>query len=194
VKAERSERIAHSLEAVAYARRGLQGGCCGEAAPEILARFAQRLFSRAGGQLPDEEADQLGEPPVGELDALELGRDAVHLRRASGTGAAPAAWALERDGEESRFREPVETAPGDVAVNAECHCDVVRGQRLAPTARVEENPAKLGIAGRCEAVERHRAETLPARASCDDAGRRRGMRLVSDAARRPRKGPLEGER
>jgi len=43
-------------------------------------------------------------------------------------------------------------------MNAERRSRLVRNKRFPSAARVEENPAKLGIAGRCEAVERHSSE------------------------------------
>jgi hypothetical protein len=155
LKAERSERITYPLEAGTDVSRCLQAGCGTQAAPEIRARFSERSLSTAGGNLPDQEADQLREAAVGELDSLQLRRDAVDLGRAACSGSAPVAATLERDREKSGLGQPIEAAARDVAVNAEHERDLVRGKRIAPASRVEENPAKLGIAGRCETVERH---------------------------------------
>jgi hypothetical protein len=43
-------------------------------------------------------------------------------------------------------------------MNAELRGRLVRNKPFASAARVEKNPAKLGVAGRCEAIERHSAE------------------------------------
>ncbi len=149
LKTERPQRIADSLEAGTGVSRGLQTRCGAEAPPEILAGFPEHPLSTAGGNLPDQEADQLGEAAVGELNSLELRRDAVDLGGASGSGATATAETLEPDREESGLGQPFEAATRDVAVNAEYERDLIRGKRFAPTSRVEENPAKLGIASRC---------------------------------------------
>jgi len=47
-------------------------------------------------------------------------------------------------------------------VHAELRRHLVRRNRIAPAARIKKHPAKLGIAGRCEAIERHSGEKLPA--------------------------------
>jgi hypothetical protein len=65
---------------------------------------------------------------------------------------------LERNGEESGLRQSIEPAARDVSMNAELRGRLVRNKPFASAARVEKNPAKLGIAGRCEAIERHSAE------------------------------------
>jgi hypothetical protein len=46
-------------------------------------------------------------------------------------------------------------------VDAEHQRDVVRGKRVALAASVEKNPAKLRIAGRCQAIERHSGKRYP---------------------------------
>jgi hypothetical protein len=161
LKAERSERIAHALETGTSVSGLLQAGCGTQAASEILARFSERSLSGAGWNLPDQEADQLGQPPVGELDPLELGRDAVDVGRTSGSGAAPGAATLRRDREEPGLHQSIEAAACDVAVDAQHQRGLVRGKRIASAASVDEKPAKLRIAGRCQAIERHSGKRYP---------------------------------
>jgi hypothetical protein len=79
-------------------------------------------------------------------------RSAFSLPRA---GSFPT---LERNGEEAGFRQSIEAATRDVSMNAERRGRLVRNEPMASAARVEKNPAKLGIAGRGEAVERHSSE------------------------------------
>jgi hypothetical protein len=161
LKAERSERVTNALQPCADASLGLQTGGRSEAAPEILSRFAEGLLSAARGKLADQEADQFCEPAIGELNCFQFGRDPVDVCRAPGAGSTATAAPLRRDREEAGLREPVETAARDVAVDAERERDLVSGKRVVLGARVEKYPAKLGIAGRCEAVERHSGEKLP---------------------------------
>jgi hypothetical protein len=161
LKTERSERIADALEAGTSVSGLLQAGCGSEAASEILARFSERSFSGAGGNLPDQEADQLRQPPVGELDPVQLGRHAVHVCRTSGSRSAPPAATLRRHREESSLHEPIEATPRDVTVDAQRPRDLVRSKGIALAASVDENPAKLRIAGRCQAIERHSAKRYP---------------------------------
>ena len=169
VKAQRPECIADALEAGADVARRLQAGSDTKVATELLARFSEGSRPAAGRNLPEEEADQLREPSVGELESFELGRDPVDLGRASGSRSALAAQTLECHRQKSGDRQPIEAAARDVAVNAQDERDLAHGKWIAPASRVEKHPAKLGVAGRCKAVERrsgalerHRAGTLPA--------------------------------
>jgi hypothetical protein len=161
LETERSERIAHALEAGTSVRGLLQARGGTEAASEVLARLSERSLSGAGRNLPDQEADQLRQPPVGELDPFQLRCDAVDIGRTSRSRAAPAAATLRRDREEPRLDESIEAAPSDVAVDAQHQRDLVRGKRIALAASVDENPAKLRIAGRCQAIERHSGKRYP---------------------------------
>lgn len=161
LKAEGSERIAHALEARTNAAGRLQAGCGTDAASEVLAHLSERALPGPGGNLPDQEADQLRQPPVGELDPFQLRGNAVDVGRTSGSRSAPPAATLRRHREESSFHEPIEAAPCDVAVDTEHQCDVVRGKRIALAASVEKDPAKLRIAGRCQAIERHSRKRYP---------------------------------
>ena len=161
LKTKRSERVAHAVEAGPSVPGLLQAGCCTEAASEVLARFSERSLSGAGGNPPDQEADQLRQAPVGELDSLQLRRDAVDVGRTSGSGSAPPPATLRRHRQESSLHQPIEAAACDVAVDAEHQRDVVRGKRIALAASVEKNPAKLRIAGRCQAIERHSGKRYP---------------------------------
>jgi hypothetical protein len=177
VKAERSECTAGSLEAGTDVARRLQAGSGTQAATKLLARFSERFRPAAGRNLPDQKADQLRKPPVGELDSFELGRDAVDLGRASGSRSALPAQTLECHREKSGGRQPIKSVAGEVAVNAEKERGVVRGKWLAPASRVEKHPPKLGVAGRCKAVERHsgalerhRAGKLPAALRRENSG------------------------
>jgi hypothetical protein len=149
LKPKRSERITYPLETGTDVSRLLQTGGCGEAASKVLTRLAKCSLSDASGKLLDQDPDQLSEPPFRELDPFEFRRDAVHLRRASGSRSAPTAATFERDREESRFRQSIEAAARDVVVETECHRNVLGGKRAAPAARVQKNPAKPRIAGRC---------------------------------------------
>jgi hypothetical protein len=79
----------------------------------------------------------------------------VDLGRTPSSRSAPGTATLERNGEESGFRQSIETAARDVSMNAERDGRLVSNKPLASAACVEKNPAKLGVAGRCEAVERH---------------------------------------
>src|SRR5918995_5854120 len=161
LKAERAERVTDALQTCADVSRGLQTGSRSEAAPEILSRFAEGFLSAARGKLADQETDQFCEPAVGELDCFQFGRDPVDVCRAPGAGSAAAAASLRRDGEEAGLCQPVETVARDVAVDDERQRDLVSGKRFLLGACVQEYPAKLGIAGRCESVERHSGEKLP---------------------------------
>jgi hypothetical protein len=110
------------------------------------------------GKLPDEEPDQVRQSPIRKLDGFELRRNTVDLGRPPRPGPASAAGALETDVEESGFRESIEAASGDVAMNPECRSSLVGGERVPSRARVEKDPAKLAIASRREPVERHGVE------------------------------------
>jgi hypothetical protein len=161
LKAERAERITHPLEPGRDLWRRLQTRGSAEIAAEILARIAERLLPAASGNLPDQERDQLGQAPVGELDSFELGRDAIDLGRTPGPGPAPAATSLEYDAKEARVHEPIEPAARDVAVHAELGRCLSGGEGIAPAARVQEDPPKLRIAGRCKAIKRHGRKSYP---------------------------------
>jgi hypothetical protein len=158
LKAKRSERVTYPLQSGSKVSRRLQFGCGGELAAEVLAGFAQGLRPATGGNLPYQEADQLCQAPVRELDTFEFRCDAVDLGRPAGSGSAPAAASLARDREESCLNEPVETTAGDVEVHAEFDRRLGGGKRIAPAARVQEDPPKLRIAGRCKPIERHRGK------------------------------------
>jgi hypothetical protein len=127
----------------------------GEAAPKVHAGFTKRVLPAASGKLPDQEGDQVGEASLGELHGLELRSDVVNLGRTPGSRAAPGAATLERNGQESGLRQSIEPAARDVSMNAQRGGRLVSDKPFASAACVEKNPAKLGIAGRCEAVERH---------------------------------------
>ena len=164
LEAEPSEPVTHALETAADVTRRAQRCCGTKAASEVLAGFTQNLLSAARGKLFDQEADQVGEAALRKLDGFELGCNAVDLGGPAGSRSTPAAAALERDGEEADVGQSIQPGARHVAVNAERRRGLVRGKRLAPTARVEQNPAKLRITGRSEAVERHAANASP----CDD--------------------------
>jgi hypothetical protein len=155
LKTERSERIAHALESGPEIFRWFQAAGRREPATEVLPGFAERPVSAASGNPRDQEADQLCQTPVGELDAFEFRRDAIDLGRTSGTGPAPSAPALESDGEEARLGEPVEPAACDVAMDAERRRCLSGRKRIAAAARVHENLPEPRIARRCKTVERH---------------------------------------
>jgi hypothetical protein len=161
VKAEGCERVTHPVEAGANVARSLQTGLGAHRAAEILARFSKCSRPTVGGNLPNQDADQVRQPPVWKLDSFELGRDAVDLGRASGSGPALATKTLQRHSEKSGLRQTIEAAAGNVAVDAQNGGDLGRGKRIALAARVEEHPAKLGIASRCKPVERHSGGKLP---------------------------------
>ena len=161
LESERSERIAHALEAGTNVAGPLQAGCGTEAPSEVLAHFSERSLPGPGGNLPDQEADQLRQPPVGELDPFQLGGDAVDVGRTSRSRSAPPATTLRRHREESSLHQPIEAAPCDVAVDTEHQRNVARGKRIALAASVEKDPAKLRIAGRCQAIERHGGKRYP---------------------------------
>jgi hypothetical protein len=164
LKAEHAKRVAHLLEPRRDTSRPLQAGSGGQLAAEFRARLAERFGPSSYGNSLSEEGNQLGQAPVRELDSLELGRDAVDLRRPSGARSAPAAAPLGRNREESGLDQPVEAAASDVPMNAEYHGNIIGRKWIAAAACVEKDPAKLGIAGRCEAVERHSRERYPAAA------------------------------
>jgi hypothetical protein len=155
LKAERSEPITHTLETSTHVSRRPQTCCRGEAASKVHAGFAERLFSAASGKLPDQEGDQVGEASLGKLDRFEFRRYEVDLGRTPSSRSAPGAATPERNGEESGFRQSIEAATRDVSMNAERGGRLVRNKPVASAARVEKDPAKLRIASRCEAVERH---------------------------------------
>lgn len=154
LKAERAERVADTFQSGSNASRRLQTGCGGKVSPEVFARLAKCLLPASSGDLFDQERDQLRQAPVWELDAFELGRDAVDLRGPPGSRAAGAAT-FERDCEESCLGEAIQAAAGDVAVRAECVRGLGGGERIAPASRVHEGLPKLRVAGRCKSVERH---------------------------------------
>jgi hypothetical protein len=167
LKAEPAECLTDVLEPCSDVCRPLQASGGGERAAELLTRLAERLRSTSRRDLLDQQRDQLGQAPVREFDPLELGRDAVDLGWTPSARPAPAPTPLGRDFEESGLDKPVEAAAGDIAMNTDHHGDVISGKRIAAAARVEQNPAKLGIAGRCEAIERHSGEKLPAAVSAN---------------------------
>jgi hypothetical protein len=161
LKAERAERITYLLQSGSHASRRLQTGCGRELTAELLACLAERLRPTPSGNPLDQQADQLRQLPVGELDPLELRRDAVDLGGTPGSGTAPATAPLERDIEESRLGEAIEPTAGDVAVHVERDRSLSGGERIAPASRVQEDPPKLRIAGRCKPIERHGGKIYP---------------------------------
>jgi hypothetical protein len=155
LKAEGTERITDPFEPPPDGPRRRQSGGGGELAAEVLAHLAKRLRPTSSGNLLDQEADQLPQAAVGELDPLELRRDAVYLGRTPCSRPAPGTASLERNGEKSGLHEPVQTTAGDVAVHVEVNRGLSGAKRIAPAARVQEDAPELGIAGGCESVERH---------------------------------------
>jgi hypothetical protein len=162
LKAERPEGTTHLLEPSRDVLRGLQAGGGGKPAAELLPCPTKGCRPAPNGNPLDQEGNQLGQAPVGELDPYELRGDAVHLRRAPGSRATSAAASLERDSQESRLDEPIEPAAGDVSVHPKVGRCLSDGKRFAPAAGVQEDPPKLRIARRCKAVERHGRKTYPA--------------------------------
>jgi hypothetical protein len=161
LKAEGTERLTDPFEAPSDGPRRRQSGGGGELTTEVLAHRAKCFRAPPGGNLLDQEADQLPQPAVGELDPLEFRRDAVDLGRTPCSRTAPATASLERNGEKSGFHEPVETTAGDVAVHVEVNRGLGGGKRIAPAARVQEDAPELRIAGSCESVERHTKAIRP---------------------------------
>jgi hypothetical protein len=155
LKAEGTERITDPFEPPpdGPGRRQSSGGR--ELAAEVLAHLAQCLRPPSSGNLLDQEADQLPQAAVGELDPFEFRRDTVDLCRTPSSRPAPATASLERNGEKPGFDEPVETTAGNIAVYIELNRGVGGGKRIAPPARIQEDAPKLGVAGGCESVERH---------------------------------------
>jgi hypothetical protein len=184
LKAERPERLAHSLESGSNVSRLFQTGCRGELSAEVLARLAESLLPAASGDLLDQERDQLRQSAVRKFDAFELGRDAVDLGRPPGSWAAPAGPPFERNGQESSIREPIEASAGYVAVRAECYRDFGGGERIAAASRVLEDPPKLRVAGRCKTVERHGRKTYPPEGSRREAERRRARSICRHVRQR----------
>jgi hypothetical protein len=167
LEAEPPESITDPLQPGPDASRLFQTGCGSQLAAKILACLAERLGAAARGNLLHQEADHLSQTPIRELDPIEFRCDAVHLGRTSGARPTPAAPTLERDHEKSGFRQAIEAVARDILMNAERDRDLVDAKRVASAARVQKNPAKLRVAGRCEAVKRHRARTLPAERTCE---------------------------
>jgi hypothetical protein len=155
LKAEPAERITNSLESGRDVSGRLQSGRGGEPAAEFFACLAERLWPAASRNSLDQQADQFGQAPVGELDSVEFGRDAIDLGRTSGSRPSPSAGTLERDFQEACLGEPIEPAAGEVPVDLKFGRSVSGGERVAPASRVQEDPPKLRIAGRCKPIERH---------------------------------------
>jgi len=155
LKAEPAERITNSLESGRDVSRRLQRGRGGQPPAEFFACLTERLRPAARRNSHDQKAGQFGQAPVGELDAVEFGRDAIDLGRTSGSRPSPSAATLERDFEEACFGEPIEPAAGDVPVDFKFGRCISGGERVAPAPRVQEDPPKLRIAGRCKPIERH---------------------------------------
>jgi hypothetical protein len=155
LEAERPKPITHPLKAGGDSSRRFQTSGGGELAAERLACLTKCNRPPAGGNLLDQEGDQLGQAAVGELDPLELGRDSVDLGRPPGAGPTPAAAPLEHDREEPCLHEPVEARASDVSMRLELGRGVGGGKRIAAGARVHEDPPELGVAGRRKTVERH---------------------------------------
>jgi hypothetical protein len=158
LEAELAQCLADAVESPREASRRLKAARTGQRAAEFLACLTERLGSPAPWNPLDEQSDELRQAPVGELDALELGRNAVDVGGTTAARAAPGAPPLGCDREKSGLHKPVEAVTSDVAVEAEGESGVMRSKRIAPGAGVEQNPAKLRIAGRCESVERHRRD------------------------------------
>jgi hypothetical protein len=174
LKAQRPEGITNLLEPGRDLSRRLQTGGGGERAAEVLARLAKCYEPAASGHLLDQEGDQFGEAPVGELDPFELRRDAIDLGRTPSPGPAPTATPFERDAKESRLNQPIEPAAGDVSVHAELGRRLSSGEGIAPAARVQEDPPKLRIASGCKAIERHGTKSYPHAEMRSVRGRERG--------------------
>jgi hypothetical protein len=175
LEAERAERITYPLEPGHDVARGLQTSRSGELPAEVLARFTKRLLPAASRNPLDQESDELGEPPVRELDPLELGRDVIDLGRTPRSGSASADGSLEDDAEEPGRHEAIETAARDITVHDELGRYLSGREGIAPPARVQEDPPKLRIASRGKAIERHGQKTYPCTAR--DAYRMRQRRI-----------------
>jgi hypothetical protein len=151
----------HAFEACPDACRCFQPGRVRKTAPKLLARLSERLLSASSRKLPDQEADQVRQPPVGKLDPFQFGRDAIDLRRTSGAGPDPSTATLKCDCEKAGLRQAIQAAPCDVAMDAEGRRSLGGRKRIALGARVQKDAAELGIARRCEAIERHSRKSYP---------------------------------
>src|SRR5918996_675607 len=161
LEAERAERIADLLESGRNVSRRLQARCGSERAAEILARLAERSPPAASGNLLHQNADQLGQAPVGKFDPFELRGDAIDLGRAPRSRPAPAAAPLARDREESGLDEPIEPAARNVSMHVQRSGRLRGGERVAANTRVHEDPPKLRIAGRFKTIKRHSRKSYP---------------------------------
>lgn len=155
LKAEGAKRITGPFEPPPDRPRGRHSGGGRKLAAIVLAHLAKCLRPPSSGNLLDQEADQLSQAAVGELDPFDFRRDAVDLRRAPCSRPAAATASLEGDGEKSGFHEPVETTAGDVAVRVEVNRSLGSGKWIAPAPRIQEDAPELRIAGGCEPVEGH---------------------------------------
>ena len=143
--AEPSESGADAVQCGSERLRGTKSRLAGEFSAERDPDLVQTVAARSFGQGVDNEADQLLVAALRELDRRQLGRDPVGLGRSPGAGARASRPPLERGNQETRLREPFESATGDIAVNLQSRGDIVGGHRQRPHACEEERLAKIAI-------------------------------------------------
>ena len=170
LEAERAERIADLLESGRNVSGRLQARCGGELAAEILARFAEPLRPATSGNLLHQEADQLGQAPVGKFDPFELRGDAIDL----GRGPAPGP------------RRP----PRRSSATAKNPASTSRSSRLRATFRCMSREAAASAA--VNRSRRPRAYTRIRRSCGSPAASRRSSGTVAKATR-GRYGKRSGE-
>jgi hypothetical protein len=91
--------------------------------------FVQALAAPVLGQRVDSEPDQLFVAALGEFDRAQLGSHPIGLGRPSRSWTGSSRSPLEGSNEETRFGEPLESAPCDVAMNLLGGSHLVRRHR-----------------------------------------------------------------
>jgi hypothetical protein len=108
------------------------------------------LLSAVGGYLVEEPREECGQATGWELERLGLGRSGVQFCRPACAGTASAKAAGEGDREQAGAQEPLESATGDAAVDAQGSSGVVRSYGFACTAHVQQRVAQFAP---CDPVE-----------------------------------------
>ncbi|TML00683.1 MAG: hypothetical protein E6G36_14175 [Actinobacteria bacterium] len=146
--AEAAERGADTSERCSETLCRTKSRLAGEFSTERDPDFVQALAAPGLGQGIDHETDQLLVAALRKFDRRQLWSDTVRLGRPPGAGASASCPPLERDNQKTRFREPLESTAGDVAVDPLRGGHLVRrhGQRLRTGE--EERLAELAITDR----------------------------------------------
>jgi hypothetical protein len=150
--AEASKRGADAAQCSLEPLRGTKLSMPGELSTERDPDLVQAVAASAVGQDIDNKADQLLITTLRKLDRRQFWSHAVGLGRSPGARARSSCPPFERGNQETRLREPLEAATGNVAVDPLGGGDLVGRYRLRLGTGEEERLAKFAIADRVKST------------------------------------------